>query len=82
MRSRESIMKQELWQRVEELFHAALERVPEARQGFLDGSCSGDVDLRLQVELLLAKEQQAGSFLPLAEVYGRLPPVPIGDAHH
>ena len=29
----------------------------------LDGSCSGDVDLRLQVELLLAKEQQAGSFL-------------------
>jgi TolB-like protein/Tfp pilus assembly protein PilF/predicted Ser/Thr protein kinase len=65
---RESSMKQELWQRVEELFHAALERVPEARQAFLDGSCSGDVDLRLQVELLLAKEQQAGSFLEVPAI--------------
>ena len=56
-------MNQELWTKVEELFHQALERAPEARQAFLDVECRGDADLRRQVELLLSKEQQAGSFL-------------------
>ena len=35
-------MKQELWRRVEELFHAALERPPEARRAFLDEACGED----------------------------------------
>jgi hypothetical protein len=56
-------MDQERWRGVEGLFHAALERRPEARQAFLDGACGGDSDLRRQVELLLAKDQEAGSFL-------------------
>ena len=56
-------MDQERWRRVEELFHAALERQPEARQAFLDAACGGDTDLRRQVELLLAKGEEAGSFL-------------------
>jgi len=56
-------MDQERWRRVEELFHAALERGPDARQAFLDDACGGDADLRRQVELLLAKEEEAGSFL-------------------
>ena len=56
-------MNQELWRKVEELFHAALERKPEARQAFLDDACNGDTAVRRQVELLLAKEEQAGSFL-------------------
>jgi hypothetical protein len=56
-------MNQEVWRKVEELFHAALERAPEGRSEFLDATCSGDTALRRQVELLLAKEEQAGSFL-------------------
>jgi serine/threonine protein kinase len=56
-------MNQELWRKVEELFHAALERAPEARQEFLDGACGTDSEVRRQVELLLSKEQRAGSFL-------------------
>src|SRR4051794_23228653 len=56
-------MEQELWKKVEELFHAALERTPDARQVFLDGNCGVDTDVRRQVELLLTQEQQAGSFL-------------------
>lgn len=32
---------------------------------FLDGMCGADNALRRQVELLLAKEEQAGSFLEL-----------------
>jgi len=56
-------MNQELWRKVEELFHAALERAPEARQPFLESACNGDSDLRRQVEVLLAEENRAGSFL-------------------
>jgi hypothetical protein len=56
-------MEQERWRKVEELFHAALERRPDARQTFLDGTCNADIDLRRQVDLLLAKEKLAGSFL-------------------
>ena len=56
-------MKQELWRRAEDLFHAALERSPEARAAFLDESCGGDAELRRQVEMLVSKDEQAGSFL-------------------
>ena len=49
--------------KVEALFHAALEHEPEARQAFLDVACGGDIDLRRQVELLLAKGEEAGNFL-------------------
>jgi serine/threonine protein kinase/Tol biopolymer transport system component len=56
-------MDQERWQKIEELFHEALERAPESRQAFLDVACGGDADLQRQVELLLAKAREAGSFL-------------------
>ena len=63
-------MDQERWQRVEELFHAALERGPEARQELLNDACSGDTDLRRQVELLLARQEEAGSFLETPAMQG------------
>ena len=56
-------MDQKLWRKVEDIFHAALERAPKARQSFLDSACYGDADLRRQVEFLLSKEERAGSFL-------------------
>ena len=56
-------MNQELWLRAEELFHAALERPREARRAFLDEACGGDAELRRQVEVLLSKDEQAGSLL-------------------
>src|SRR6202035_3914192 len=56
-------MKQELWRRVEELFHAALERVPEARRAFLDEACGEDRELRQQVEVVVSKDEHAGSLL-------------------
>src|SRR5216683_1144999 len=61
-------MKQELWRKVEDLLHAALERTPGERQAFLDGICGADTDLRRQVELLLVKEEQAGSFLEVPAI--------------
>ena len=56
-------MKQELWQRAEELFHAALERPPEARGVFLDQACGEDIDLRRQVGKLVFEDEHAGSLL-------------------
>src|SRR6516165_2602435 len=56
-------MDQERWLKVEELFHAVLERPQEQRRAWLDGACSGDAELRGQVERLLSNEGRAGSFL-------------------
>src|SRR5215813_10351230 len=51
------------WLRVEQLFHAALERPQEQRQAWLDEAGNGDAELRGQVERLLSNEGRAGSFL-------------------
>ena len=56
-------MERELWRRSEELFHAALERSREARRAFLDEACGEDTELRRQVEVLVSKDEEAGSFL-------------------
>jgi serine/threonine protein kinase len=56
-------MNPERWRQIEELFHAAFERAPENRQQFLEDACRDDADLRVEVESLLAREEQAGSFL-------------------
>ena len=56
-------MKQERWRRAEDLFHAALERSPEARRAFLDEACGEDAELRRQVEMLVSKDEHAGSLL-------------------
>ncbi|MBC7853330.1 MAG: protein kinase, partial [Pirellulaceae bacterium] len=48
---------------MEDVFHAALERAPDTRQAFLDSVCSGDDELRREVDFLLSTEGQAESFL-------------------
>jgi len=53
----------ERWGRIEEIYHSALELPPGARQAFLDNACNQDPDLRREVESLLARADQAGSFL-------------------
>src|SRR5262249_42950607 len=56
-------MNPELWRRVEELFHAALDLSPDARPAFLEKACGEDAGLRHHVELLLSKDEHAGSLL-------------------
>lgn len=41
------------WNRIEELFYAALELEPQARMGYLEQSCGPDRELRREVESLL-----------------------------
>jgi hypothetical protein len=55
-------MNAELWARVESLFHAVLEHSPETRQAFLDRTSTPDSDLRRQVDVLLASEEEAEGF--------------------
>lgn len=45
------------WLRVEQIFHAALERPPDQRSAFLAGACEGDPALQREVESLLAQEE-------------------------
>jgi len=56
-------MKVERWQLVEKLYHAALEREPEARAAFVADACADDEELRCEVAALLAYDDQAKSFI-------------------
>jgi serine/threonine-protein kinase len=51
------------WQRVEELLDAALTLDPSRWPAMLDETCSGDPELRAEVEALLAKLPEAAGFL-------------------
>jgi eukaryotic-like serine/threonine-protein kinase len=56
-------MKPERWKQVEQLYHAALERESDKRAAFLAEACTGDSDLRREVEELLGYDGAAESFI-------------------
>lgn len=56
------------FERVGELFHAALEFPEAEREAFLDESCGGDPVLRADVLRLLLAHAQAGAFLEVPAV--------------
>ena len=47
------------WDKIKELFEAALERDPEDRTEFLRQACGSDVSLRQEVESLLSAYAQS-----------------------
>jgi hypothetical protein len=51
------------WQRVKEVFGAALERPPEERATFVESACGEDLRLHEEVRSLLLAHDQAGTFL-------------------
>jgi serine/threonine protein kinase/Tfp pilus assembly protein PilF len=52
------------FQRVKEIFLAAVEKPgPDERRAFLEEVCGADAELRLRVEALLRRHEQAGGFL-------------------
>lgn len=52
-------MTPERWAKISETFDAALSMSETERNAYLDSTCGSDVDLRLQVESLLASHQEA-----------------------
>lgn len=73
-------MNEERWRQVEDLFHAAMERAPEARQSFLDEACGADAELRQQVGLLVSSDERADSFLEQPVLSATPEPPPRGPS--
>ena len=67
-------MKPEIWRRVEELCHRALELDEGRRTDFLQSACGSDEELRNEVESLLVQEKKAEQFIesPALEVAGKI----------
>jgi eukaryotic-like serine/threonine-protein kinase len=63
-------MTSERWQRISELFQAALGREPGQRSAFLAEACAGDEALRSEVESLISSHGQASDFIesPVFEI--------------
>jgi eukaryotic-like serine/threonine-protein kinase len=51
----------ERWQRLEEIFQSALDHPPQSRATWLDSACGDDIELRCEVDSLLAAHE-AGDF--------------------
>jgi serine/threonine-protein kinase len=56
-------MTPDRWEQINRLYYAALEVGNKERVHFLEEACSGDPDLRAEVESLLATHEQSGGFL-------------------
>ncbi|MGH9846599.1 MAG: serine/threonine-protein kinase, partial [Blastocatellia bacterium] len=67
-------MTPERYHQVTQIYHQAVELEPERRSEFLDRVCADDIELRKEVELLVASDEQAGDFLdrPAMEVAAEL----------
>src|SRR6185436_7119891 len=56
-------MKPERWKQVDELLEAALDCPATERASFLDRACSGDEELRRELESLLISDAQPKAFI-------------------
>jgi serine/threonine protein kinase len=56
-------MSPERWQQVKEIFNSAITYRPEERSLFISRACSGDKELRSEVESLIASHEQSGDFI-------------------
>ncbi|HWC75897.1 MAG TPA: protein kinase, partial [Blastocatellia bacterium] len=67
-------MDAERWRQIEELYHSALALGEDARSLFLDQACSGDENLRREIDSLLQYQDRAEHFIetPAIEVAAAL----------
>lgn len=71
-------MKPERWQQVDQIFQAALERLPAERAVFIGAACGDDDLLRLEVEKLLAADAQAENLIE-TPAYAVAAPLLVGN---
>ncbi len=71
-------MGDERWRQIEGLFHEAADLAPGERAAFLDRACTGDQELRREVESLLALDAPQDGFLKaaVAQAAEQLPAAP------
>ena len=67
-------MTPERWHRIEQIYHAAMERAANERTLFLEQACAGDEELRREIVSLIASDNQAASFMdePVLEADTRM----------
>jgi dienelactone hydrolase/predicted Ser/Thr protein kinase len=70
----------ERWSRIREVFGAALETPEPERRQLLDSACGADVDLRSEVERMLAGAEETSWQSPAAELPGAAVEFAPGDA--
>lgn len=73
-------MRSEDYNRIEELFHAALEEPQTARAAFLRRVCGADEELCREVESLLSFDDRASRFIE--EPPGELAAALLSEEHH
>ena len=56
-------MNPERWQKLDELFHSALERAPGERKAFITEACKDDDELRQELDSMIAHHERAHSFI-------------------
>jgi len=66
------------WERVKEVFQAALDRPPSERSAFLRVACGSDNDLQTEVASLLDAHERAGSFAERPAVPEQDSSAPVG----
>ncbi len=64
-------MNPKRWQQIDRVFQLALDRAPSERAAYLSEACADDADLRREVELLLAYDEEAETFPPAIEIAAR-----------
>jgi hypothetical protein len=56
-------MEAERWQKIQQLYHSALEQEADSRETFIATACGDDEELRQEVESLLAQSETSAAFL-------------------
>jgi len=56
------MMDSQRWKQIDEIFHAALEYEPPARDAYLTEACKEDESLRAEIEALIASHQKDSTF--------------------
>jgi serine/threonine protein kinase/tetratricopeptide (TPR) repeat protein len=72
-------MSSDRWERIREIFDAAVEQSETGRDAFVSNACNGDGELEATLRGLLAAHDHAGSFLespPTTPASLQLPPAP------
>src|SRR5215831_16592842 len=67
-------MTPEQWEKLDQIFHAAVGRAPAERAKFIEENCAGDESLRQELNDLLSAHEQSNSFIeaPAADVAASL----------
>src|SRR5258708_23746233 len=66
LKTEENVLPREDWNRIQELFLEAANLPSSERAAFLDGTCDGNSELRMEVESLLRADSTGGAHGPAA----------------